>query len=585
MANSSLKTFLLAAVLLTIGAAIGWFVKPADTDHTDDTNGQNYQTNSNEIWTCSMHPQIRQNEAGICPICEMDLIPLDNNMNNDDPTVLMMTPGAAKLAQIETTIVGKGMPDNSMPKGIILDGTVELDERSINAQASHVSGRIDDLVVNFQGEYVKKGQKIASVYSTELLAASQELITAAQYDNKVPGIKEASIQKLRNWKLTDAQINSILETGQPVETVDIYADHSGYVLNKKMSQGDYVKQGQTIFTVGSTSRLWLIFNAFESDIDQIKIGQTITFTTPALGAQKFTARVSYIDPLLNTRTRTAVVRAEINNSNQKLKPGMLLKGWIDHQTTGNNKILSIPKSAVLWTGDKSVVYVRLPDSEVPSFQFREVTIGDSRGDEVIILEGLTAGEEIVIQGAFAIDAAAQLNNQMSMMNRDVTIKKDEPAGTVPTYVSETPQRFKSQLDAAILAYVDVKDQLVATDAVNTKLKAKSFLNVLESIDTTGLENEALDYWMNQYAAMKNHSDNIINTEDVESQRVQFSYLSQSVINSLRAFGTDHHTYYVQYCPMALDNQGADWLSTAEEIRNPYFGDKMMKCGNVKLVLN
>jgi len=277
-----------------------------------------------------MHPQIRQNEPGICPICEMDLIPLDNSMSNDDPTILRMSKEAAKLAQVETYVIGGKSKsiDKSDSQEIKVDGTVELDERTIKSQTAHLSGRIETMAVTFEGQYVSKGQQIATIYSTELLAASQELLTAAQYNDRVEGLKDAAIQKLKNWKITDTQIQQILSTGKPMETISIYADHSGYVLSRKLSQGDYVKQGQVLYTLGSTSRLWLLFNVYESDIANIKKGSQVTFTTSSLPNKEFKTKVTYIDPLMNSATRTATVRAEINNQGNLLKPGMLLTGMI-----------------------------------------------------------------------------------------------------------------------------------------------------------------------------------------------------------------------------------------------------------------
>jgi len=303
------KIYILGALLLIGGVAIGWLLKPAmgstsTHDHSshdmDDMPSTTMASNNaaEEIWTCSMHPQIRQNEPGICPICEMDLIPLDNSLSNDDPAILMMSAEAAKLAQVETTIVGQVENSSGQNTDILVEGTIEMDERSINAQAAHIGGRIESLQVNFEGEYVKAGQKIATIYSTGLLAASEELLTAVKFEDKVEGIKEASIQKLRNWKISDAQIERILSSGKPIETIDLYADHSGYVLQKKVALGDYVNQGQAL-------------------------------------------RINYIEPLLDPVSRTATVRAETSSKGNQLKPGMLLEGNIRNtSTTSSNGTIS-----------------------------------------------------------------------------------------------------------------------------------------------------------------------------------------------------------------------------------------------------
>ncbi|MFT4565077.1 MAG: Cu(I)/Ag(I) efflux system membrane fusion protein [Saprospiraceae bacterium] len=593
------KLYIIGALLLIGGLAIGWFVKPTTADNQTAVHDHS-QMNSDEspaneeIWTCSMHPQIRQNEPGICPICEMDLILLDNSLGSDDPTILRMSKESAKLAQIETFVVGGNIENqNSEVKGgstsIKVDGTVQLDERTIKSQTAHLSGRIETMAVTFEGQYVTKGQKIASLFSTELLAASQELITAAQFNDRVEGLKEAAIQKLKNWKITDTQIQEILSTRKPIETITIYADQSGYVLIKKLSQGDYVKQGQALYTLGSTSSVWLIFDVFESDLANVRKGSKVVFTTPSVPNKKFEAKVTYIDPLMNSSSRTATVRAEINNSGNQLKPGLLLNGVITSLKStpakGVKTPVIVPNTAVLWTGERSVVFIQLPDLEVPTYQYREVELGNRSGEYTNVVSGLDNGEEVVTHGAFAVDAAAQLNNNMSMMNKNVKVKKDEQGDIVPSFSESTPTGFKAQLEESIVKYIDLKNALVDTDSNGASLAADLFSKSLKDIDMTLIKGDAHIYWMEQLKGLDSHAGKIIKSEDVEDQRNQFDFLSQAMINSVKAFGTDEKTYYVQYCPMAKDNQGADWISTEKLIRNPYFGDKMMKCGSVKLELN
>lgn len=592
MKNS--KLYMIGGGLLILGLAIGWLIKPSPEplDHAAHTGMEDSaigSTDSEEVWTCSMHPQIRQDGPGQCPICEMDLIPVDNSSLNDNPIVLRMSEEAAKLAQVETFIVGGSIKGENSQTAIKVDGTIELDERTIKSQTAHLPGRIEAMEVTFEGQYINKGQKIASIYSTEVLSASQELLTASEYNERIAGLKDAAIQKLQNWKITDEQIQTILTSKKPIETIDIYADHSGYVLSKKQSLGDYVKQGQPLYTIGSTSRLWLIFNAFESDLAYIKKGNKVVFTTPSLPNRSFTSTITYIDPLLNSSTRTATVRAEISNSGSLLKPGMLINGLITASSLAkmktNTSSVEVPASAVLWTGTTSVVYVKLPNSEVPSFEFREVEIGKGSGSYMTILSGISNGDEVVTQGAFAVDAAAQLSNNFSMMNRNVKIKGSEVIDTVMSFLEDTPDEFKQQLDEAVSYYLKLKNTLVESSAELASLAADSLFQAVVQIDMTLLSGEAHNVWMQNSKAIKAHTRKIIESVNLEEQREQFSFLSQAIINSVKAFGTNGSTYFVQHCPMANDDSGADWISEEKQIRNPYFGDKMMKCGSVTLELS
>ncbi|MDF1866138.1 MAG: DUF3347 domain-containing protein, partial [Saprospiraceae bacterium] len=241
--------------------------------------------------------------------------------------------------------------------------------------------------------------------------------------------------------------------------------------------------------------------------------------------------------------------------------------------------LTVPKSAVLWTGKRSVVYVKVPDMDITSFKYKEIEIGESLGDSYQVMSGLEVGEEVVTYGSFTIDAAAQLNNQVSMMNKNVNVKKEETG--VPNFQAETPDEFKNQLNTVANEYIQLKDAFVATDASTASMAAEKVVAQIEKIDMSLLKGDAHMYWMEQLNALQAHSKKITELEDVEEQRRQFGFLSDALIQSIDAFGTSGDALYVQHCPMAFDNQGGDWLALEEQIQNPYFGDKMMKCGLVK----
>lgn len=579
MKNSRTVIYILLAILG--GIAIGWLIKPqkdippsiGDHIHADDATPKE----SEQIWTCSMHPQIRQSEPGVCPICEMDLIPLTNSDDLSDPSTLKMSTAAMKLAQIETSIIGASTGNTESPK-IKVDGTVELDESSLKSQSAHIPGRLETMLINYEGMYVKQGQKIGSLYSTELLAASQELITAIQFKEQVDGLQEASIQKLKNWKITEAQITSILETGEPITTIDLYADHSGFVTKKIKNQGDYVSTGQAIYQVGSTGRLWLNFSVFESDLGHVSKGQTINFQTASYPGRDFNARISFIDPLLDPKSRTATVRAEITNSGNLLKPGMLLKGSINI-SKGPSEKLQVPRTSVLWTGRKSVVYVKLPDTQAPTFQYRNITIDDQNmGDFITVLDGLKSGEEIVTHGAFAIDAAAQLNNKSSMINGLISTEKNSK--NLPDYRDVVSSEFIRQIMEVVHTYLDIKTSLVDSDPNLTSSAAKRMQQTIDNVDMNLLEGSSHLFWMDKSAALRSHVDLLTQTTDIESQRKQFEHISDQMIEIVKVFGVESEKLYVQHCPMAFENKGADWISDVSEIRNPYFGDAMLTCGIV-----
>jgi Cu(I)/Ag(I) efflux system membrane fusion protein len=582
MKKENIKYIALFIIALLLGLLGGFLLfggqnstSSIEENHDQHKSVQDSSTEE-QIWTCSMHPQIRQNELSVCPICEMDLIPLESNTSND-PLVLQMTEEAVKLANIQTTIVG-GDSENSS-KMLRLSGKIQADERRASSQVAHVPGRIEKLYVSFTGEQVYKGQKLADVYSPELISAQQELIEALKLIQMNPGLVIAARNKLKYLKISQDVIEDIEKEGKVKEIFSIYADRSGIVSNRRVSVGDYIKTGATLYELINLSKVWVLFDAYEEDLSLIKVGDKIKFTTASFPSQEFSSRINFIDPLIDPKTRTTVLRAELNNTKGLLKPEMFVKGEVDIKIKGN-KLISVPKSAVMWTGKRSVVYVKLPEHSIPSYQFREVELGESFGDTYLIKSGLEVDEEVVTYGNFVIDAAAQLNNQASMMNRNVKLKT-ETVEQAPNFQEATPEKFKNQLHAVTHSYIQLKNAFVATDEKEAADEANTFLTKLDEVEMSLVKGDAHIFWMEQLSALKVHGEKIKTATDVEEQRKQFGFLSDVLITTIDAFGSTGEPVYVQFCPMAFDNEGADWLSLEKEIKNPYFGDKMMKCGILK----
>lgn len=575
------NTIFIALATLLAGILAGYFLfgnrQPGD-GNTGQEHAEVHAEEDHQIYTCSMHPQIRQNEPGTCPICGMDLIPLDESAQGSNPMVFQMTEDAVKLANIQTTIVGASQAATA--DRLKLNGRIQADETTASSIVTHIPGRIEQLYISYTGEEIKKGQKIATIYSPDLITAQKELLEAAKIASQNPALLEASINKLKYWKIDSTTIAGILSEKEIRQYFDIYSDHGGVVKNRKVAVGDYLMTGEVLFDIQNLDKLWALFDVYEEDLSKIKIGSRIQFTTPSLSAQTFRSSISFINPVIDPKTRVATIRAEINNQNRKLKPEMFITGeLISTQTTHDRMI--VPRTAVLWTGERSVVYVRIPDQTVPSYEFRTVTLGEPVGENYLVHEGILPGDEVVTNGAFIIDAAAQLNNQASMMNRRVGIKGQEVANdSLPDFTGTTPAAFQAQLMEVTRRYLAMKDALVDSDPEKTASLARVLMDSYASIDMSLLDAEQHDFWMMQLQALKAHTRNIAGTGDVEKQRNQFDFLSQTLITVLRVFGTDEDAIYVQHCPMANSNQGADWVSLDPVIRNPYFGDKMLTCGYI-----
>lgn len=398
-------------LFVVAGLLLGWIFFHSSSK-VEVANNQSTDTKKSEVWTCAMHPQIRMDKPGKCPICGMTLIRLNSNSSvSSDPMAIHLTKEAAQLANVLTSIVSSQKP----VKKVRLYGKVQADERLLQSQVTYISGRIEKLMVNFTGETVRKGQTLAIIYSPELITAQQELIEAAKTKQSQPEIYEASKEKLRQWKLSEKQITSIESSGQVQSNMEITSSANGIVTARRVNNGDYVSQGSVLYEVSDLSRVWVMFDAYESDLAFLNKGDQVDFTIQALPGTAFSGSIIFIDPMIDPVNRVAKVRVEISNPGSKLKPEMFATGMVKSNLEEYKDKLVIPRTAVLWTGKRSIVYVKQPGKE-PIFKIREIGLGPMLGNSYVVTDGLAEGEEIVTEGAFSVDAASQLEGKPSMMN-------------------------------------------------------------------------------------------------------------------------------------------------------------------------
>jgi Cu(I)/Ag(I) efflux system membrane fusion protein len=408
--------YLRNSILIITGILVGWLLfhspKPQKEEHKHPTEAA-----KSTIWTCSMHPQIRMDHPGKCPICGMDLIPLNqlDSATSVDPNAIQLTKDAAQLANVQTSVVSR----QKAVKELRLYGKVQADERLLQAQASHLPGRIEKLLVNYTGEIIRVGQPLAVVYSSELVTAQQELIEASKMKQSQPEIYEAAKDKLRQWKLTENQIIAIENSGKVKNDFEIFSNTNGIIINRRVNTGDHIDAGTILFDVADLSNVWVLFDAYESDLPFLKVGDKLTFTVQALPGITYSGKITFIDPVVDPVTRVSKVRVEIKNPSGELKPEMFATGIVNANLQQYSNEIVIPRSAVLWTGNRSIVYVKQPDTDEPVFKMREVELGPSLGNSYVVLNGLNEGEEIVTQGTFSVDASAQLQGKPSMMNQEI----------------------------------------------------------------------------------------------------------------------------------------------------------------------
>ncbi|MDK2955058.1 MAG: rane fusion protein copper/silver efflux system [Desulfovibrionales bacterium] len=468
-------------------------------------------------WTCSMHPQIKLPGPGKCPICFMDLIPMEQDTDQGKANLRQITlsPTARELARVEIAKVVR----RDVPVDTRMVGTIAYDETREGVITAWVGGRIDKLYVDYTGDFVKKGQRMADIYSPELYAAQAELIQAYRAlpkleKSRLAVIKEsaertraAAREKLRLLGLTQRQINDILKQGKPSDHVTLHAPMAGVVVDKKVDEGVYVKTGSPIYTIADISRVWVMLQAYEADLPWVKMGGEVTFTAEAYPGKEFRGKVVYIDPFLNPKTRTVGVRLDAANPGYELKPGMFVRAVqrsdADKEAIGGEPPLVIPASAPLVTGKRAVVYLAVPGRE-GVYEGRQIVLGPKAGNFYIVRAGLKEGEEVVVRGAFLIDSAVQIMAEPSMMspvpaavggmmNMDMGGKKDA-AMAQPQAGLKAPQPFLKDILALSGPRRDLSAAMASGDLEATHLAFKALGARLDAVDASGLAGETDLMW-------------------------------------------------------------------------------------------
>jgi Cu(I)/Ag(I) efflux system membrane fusion protein len=512
-------------------------------------------------------------------------------------------------------------------------GKVDYDETRVKNITAWVPGRIDRLYVDFTGITVSKGDHMVDLYSPELISAQAELLQALKAAGSIKNntsdlmkrttlaTLEASRDKLQLLGLTRAQIDNIESAGEPVTHITVYSPMGGIVIHKHATEGMYVNTGTPIYTLADLSRLWIMLDAYESDLPWIRYGQEVEFSTEAYPGQIFKGKISFRDPILNAKTRTVKVRLNVDNPDGKLKPGMFVRSVLrakvaqggavmDSELAGkwicpmhpsvvkeqpdkcdicemdlvateslyatasepNEPPLVIPATAPLITGKRAVVYVRLPNADKPTFEGRQIILGPRATDYYLVKEGLAEGEIVVTNGNFKIDSALQIQAKPSMMSADSGHMYE---------IFDVPDDYRKQLWTVIEKYLLLHEALASDDKDIAIRTAGEVLQALNGVEMSLLSGNAHNVWMANGNKIKSALDEIKEAKAIEPMRVGFEGLSNELITVVGQFGLyPDKTLYKINCPMAFNDKGADWLQTDEDIRNPYFGASMYTCGQV-----
>jgi len=405
-------------------------------------------------YACPMHTQIIKPKAGDCPICGMTLMKKEEPVEGAKSTANMPGMEQAAATSEETASLEKVALDprqrmlanvatepvtyRENSRDVYTVGKVGYNERTVRKVTAWFPGRVEKLYVDFTGERVKKGEPIMSIYSPELITTQKEYLLAKdaaerlkasefpEISSGTEGVVEAARTKMRLWGITDAQVEELDKTGRIKLRAEVFSPISGTVVEMLVREGDYLQEGSEMYRVADLSRVWVMADVYEYEFTNVALGGSAEVTSDAYPGWTFHGKVAFIDPVVNSDSRTVRVRVELPNEGGFLRPEMFVNVRIK---SGSTRALTVPATAILYTGTKDVVWV---ETSPGSFEPREVRLGRRSGDYYEVLGGLKQGENVVTQGGFLIDSEAQLRaggaGGMAGMDMSGGGKSAKPAG-------------------------------------------------------------------------------------------------------------------------------------------------------------
>jgi membrane fusion protein, copper/silver efflux system len=572
--------FILILIVLVIGVGAGWLARhfwPGHSEHTAARQPLYYQS--------AMHPWIKSDRPGKCTICGMDLTPVyegEAGISVSEDLVTLL-PGTITVMNVKSEEARVRL----LKRSLRVAGTLAENETRQRQISAYVDGRIEELMVNFTGAEVRRGEPLALIYSPQLLTIEQEYRLLAARTNIPPAFRDeherllaAAAQRLRQLGMTDEQIQALPER-EPGFRTQILAPISGTVVQREVVEGQYVREGDNLFRIADFSKMWFVFDAYEQDLPWLQPGRMVSVTVPSAPGKVFRAPISFIDPNFDDRTRSAKVRVELDNplieqngvSRRELLHRVYAEGVVEIEIP---ETLAVPRSAVLSPGGQPVLYV---EKGPGTFHQRKVKLGRRGDDYWEVLDGVEPGELVVIAGNLLIDAQAQLNQVIHHSHTHVSGQTTEAShADLPEFNEEQRMALSEFLKAADgVSHALAADNL---DEFNTRAQA------VPSAARQFAGSFSADSPWRALLQPVTAASQLPRSGNLQDARKAFFPFSSAVVELTRAVrGHDEAFAAVKIyrCPMVDQSwPGAPknglWVQLAGPLRNPYFGDEMLECG-------
>lgn len=528
-----------------------------------------------QYWTCGMHPWVILPEPGLCPICHMDLTPLDPAKLTGE---IAIDPVVVQNIGVRVAPVATG----PLTKEIRTVGAVTYDEAAMRDVNTKISGWVEELYVDETGARVEQGQPLFELYSPELYQAQEEYLLALRGQSRLTsGLLEGARTKLQFLDIGPEQIRDLEQRGSAKKTLTVASPHTGVVVDKNIHEGMKIAPGTRVYQIADLSAVWVIATVYEYQLPFIKVGQPAVMKLPFLTGITFEGKVAYIYPFLQEESRQVKVRLEFANPEGKLKPGMF--ATVRLESTLDQQAVLAPREAVISTGRRKVAFVSLGEGK---FEPRDVQTGvETENGMIEIRDGLKPGEQVVTSGQFLLDSESKMRSALAKMVQGNMASEQVHAGAdmaEATVLTDLPPAAAEGINKVLTAYTAIGDSLAADSVDGIDSAANRLDSSLDALFDVPLPDKP-DYWRESPEAMaaRGTSADLAGATDVDTARAIYASLSQALAGLLEETGVPisyGERVEALTCPMYPPKVGgALWLQPAGQARNPYMGSAMLRC--------